>query len=282
MIHAESREAAGSRTITAQLNREGESIGRYKVRSLMKELNTINKQPFKKPQYKISGNPSKIVDNVLNRQFNVEAPNQVWCSDVTYVRHRDGWLYLSLVIDLFSRQIIGWSCSESPDTLFTKKSLDFAYKARGRPESVFFHTDRGCYYTSVFFQESLKSYNFKSSMSRRGATCWDNVIIERTFRTFKSEWMPKATYESYQVAEHDFFQFIKYGNHLCYHSYNDYVPPAEAEKLYLAAQMNLLFCTEKLDHYTPHHNRTVFIQKTYPSHFTNIFCSTRSSIGFDI
>ena len=233
-IHAESRESAGSRTIKAQLNREGESIGRYKVRSLMKESNTISKQPSKKPRYKNPGLPSKIAENVLNRQFDVTAPNQVWCSDVTYVRHRDGWLYLSLVVDLFARQIVGWACSESPDTLLTKKSLALAYEARGRPDSVLFHTDQGCHYTSIAFQEALKAYNFEASMSRR-ATCWDNVIIERTFRTFKTEWMPKTTYESYLAAEHDIFQFIKYYNHQRCHSYNNYVPPAEAEKFYLAA-----------------------------------------------
>ena len=153
---------------------------------------------------------------------------------MTYVRHRDGWLYLSLVVDLFARQMVGWACSESPDTLLTKKSLALAYEARGRPDSVLFHTDQGCHYTSIAFQEALKAYNFEASMSRR-ATCWDNVIIERTFRTFKTEWMPKTTYESYLAAEHDIFQFIKYYNHQRCHSYNNYVPPAEAEKFYLAA-----------------------------------------------
>lgn len=170
----------------------------------------------------------------MDRQFTVSAPNEVWCTDVIYIRHQQGWLYLALVIDLYARQIVGWACSNSPDTVLTTRALSFAYQARGCPSSVLLHTDQGCHYTSQSFQNCLKRYAMIPSMSRR-ATCWDNVIIERTFRTLKTEWMPRSIYESYHLAEHDIFQFIKYYNYRRCHSYNNYLPPAIAEQQFLAA-----------------------------------------------
>jgi len=229
-IHTASRGAAGSRVIAAQLGQNGETIGRHKVANLMKEAGIASKQPNKQHRYKVADKVSTIADNVLHRQFDVTAPNQVWCGDVTYVWCGTGWLYLALVIDLYARRIIGWACSDSPDSVLTKKALQMAFEARGRPKGVLYHSDQGCHYTSREFQKMLKRYGIKPSMSRRG-NCWDNVVMERTFRSFKTEWMPKRGYYSYEKAEHDILDYMKYFNGTRCHSYNYYLTPIAAEAL---------------------------------------------------
>jgi len=133
----ESRQAAGSRTLYRLLQNKGETIGRYKVRRLMREMGLESKQPGKH-RYKPAVKPSDIADNVLNRQFTVSKPNQVWCGDVTYIRVGSSWLYLALVIDLYARRIIGWACSDSPDSQLTIKALQVAYEARGKPKRYYF------------------------------------------------------------------------------------------------------------------------------------------------
>jgi len=228
-IHEISRGSMGSRSLSAKLKEQGESVGRYKARSLMQETGLESKQPGKH-KYKNAQKPSDIADNELNREFAVEKPNEYWCGDVTYVWSGKHWLYLALVIDLYARRIIGWACSTSPDTELTLKALNIAYEARGRPKGVTFHSDQGCHYTSKAFRQQLWSYQIKQSMSRRG-NCWDNAPMERCFRSFKSEWMPKEYYSTYQQAEKDIMQYIQYYNSYRVHSYNGYLTPIEAEKL---------------------------------------------------
>ena len=229
-VHEASRGAAGSRSIAKKLQQENERIGRYKVASLMTEANIKSKQPNKPHRYKTADKPSKIADNHLNREYTVATPNQVWCGDVTYVWCGTRWLYLALVIDLYARRIIGWACSDSPDTTLTKKALQVAFEARGRPKNMMFHSDQGCHYTSKAFQAELVRYNIKQSMSRRG-NCWDNVVMERTFRSLKTEWIPKSFYTSYDEAEYDILQYIKYYNGERCHSYNNYLTPVNAEAM---------------------------------------------------
>lgn len=185
----ESRQAAGSRTIYRSLQNKGETIGRYKVRRLMREMGLESKQPGKH-RYKLAVKPSYMANNILNREFNVSQPNQVWCGDVTYIRVGSSWLYLALVIDLYARRIIGWACSDSPDSQLTIKALQVAYEARSKPKKVMFHSDQGCHYTSKAFIQQLGRYKIRQRMSRRG-NCWDNAPMERCFRSFKTEWMPK-------------------------------------------------------------------------------------------
>ena len=226
-IYEKSRGAAGSRTIAGQLRQQGETIGRHKVRSLMKEADIRSKQPGEH-RYKVATKPSDIAPNHLNRQFEVEAMNRVWCGDVTYIWCGTHWLYLALVIDLFKRRIVGWALSDSPDSQLTKQALMVAYYSRGCPEGLMFHSDQGCHYTSEAYRRSLSAYNIKQSMSRRG-NCWDNAPMERCFRSFKTEWMPETGYNDSQQVEPDVMRFIHYYNNDRGHSYNDYMPPSVAE-----------------------------------------------------
>ena len=226
-IHQASRQAAGSRTMVGQLQQAGESIGRYKVRSLMKEAHLSSKQPGKH-RYKPATRPSEIADNHLNRQFRVTQPNQVWCGDVTYVWSGKQWGYLALVIDLYARRIIGWAFSNSPDSALTSQAFMMAYYARGCPRGVMFHSDQGCHYTSKAFRQKLWHYQIKQSMSRRG-NCWDNAPMERVFRSLKTEWVPKQGYDSLQQAQADILAYIQHYNFQRGHSYNDYLTPVQAE-----------------------------------------------------
>ncbi len=228
-IHKISRGSMGSRTLSAKLKADGESVGRYKARRLMQEMNLESKQPGQH-KYKRALKPSQIAPNRLNREFAVAQQNRYWCGDVTYIWSGKQWFYLALVIDLFSRRIVGWACSTSPDSELTTRALSLAYQARGQPSGVIFHSDQGCHYTSHMFQQHLSDYHIKQSMSRRG-NCWDNAPMERCFRSFKSEWMPKAGYQSYKEAENDIMQYIAYYNGYRVHSYNNYLTPIEAERL---------------------------------------------------
>jgi len=227
-IHEQSRGAAGARTIAGTLTQSGESVGRYKAASLMKEAGLVSKQP-NKHKYKIAEDESKIAKNLLQREFTVSAPNQVWCGDVTYIWAGTQWLYLAVVMDLFARKIVGWSCSDSPNTDVTEAALRMAYESRGRPKAVMFHSDQGCHYTSLQYRQALWKYQIKQSMSRRG-NCWDNAPMERFFRSFKTEWMPKYGYQSFAEAEQDTLKYIlQHYNPVRGHSYNNYLTPNAAE-----------------------------------------------------
>jgi len=226
-IHRASRGAAGSRTITGQLRQAGESIGRYQVRSLMKQAGVVSTQQ-RTHRYRIADKPSVIAPNHLNRQFTAQRPNERWCGDVTYVWSGQQWLYLAVVLDLYKRRVVGWSCSTSPDSQLTIAALRVAYESRGRPEGVLFHSDQGCHYTSREHQQHLSGYRMKPSMSRRG-NCWDNAPMERVFRSFKSEWMPDAGYTSFEQAKKDIAAYFHHYNFHRGHSYNDYLTPSAAE-----------------------------------------------------
>lgn len=227
-IHAISRRASGSRSISEKLKEDGYAIGRYKARALMQEANLQSKQPGK-PKFNAGYKPSDIANNVLNREFTVKTPNTLWCGDISYIWTSNGYLHLALVIDLYSRRIVGWACSKHPDTTLTKAALGFAYHARGQPKKLTFHSDQGVHYTSKEYQQTLWRYQINQSMSRRG-NCWDNAPMERVFRSLKSEWLPdKGYYSSYSEAHKDIMQYIRYYNNYRVHSYNGYLTPSAAE-----------------------------------------------------
>ena len=227
-IHEKSRGAAGARTIAGELTQQGENVGRYKAASLMREASIASKQPHKH-RYVIAEDDSKIAPNRLSREFAVDAPNKVWCGDVTYIWAGTQWMYLAVVMDLFKRKIVGWACSDSPDTDLSCAALRMAYECRGRPKEVMFHSDQGCHYTCIQYRQMLWRYRIQQSMSRRG-NCWDNAVIERFFRSFKTEWMPKNGYCSYENAVTDTLDYIhRHYNLVRGHSYNNYLPPAAVE-----------------------------------------------------
>lgn len=173
------------------------------------------------------------IPNLLGRQFSPAKPNQVWCGDVTYVWAGNRWLYLAVVIDLYARRVVGWACSKSPDSELTKKALRMAFECRGKPEGLLFHSDQGCHYTSQSYRQLLWRYKIRQSLSRRG-NCWDNAPMERFFRSFKTEWMPKASYQSYREAEESIARYIDgYYNFYRPHRHNNAKSPINMERSWL-------------------------------------------------
>ena len=197
----------------------------------MKKLGLVSCQ-VKAHRYKKGIKEHLNIPNTLDRQFAVTEPNQAWCGDVTYVWSGHQWLYLAVVMDLFSRKVIGWATSKSPNTNLTAKALSIAFESRGKPEGVMFHSDQGCHYTSKQFRQLLWRYQIKQSMSRRG-NCWDNAPMERFFRSFKTEWMPIAGYASFYKAKVEITQYIiRYYNKVRPHQYNGGLAPNKSEQLF--------------------------------------------------
>jgi putative transposase len=226
-----SRGSAGARTIVNIATSKGVQLSRYRVSNLMKRLDLVSCQ-YRKHRYKKTGNERLNIQNHLNRAFNVKAPNEVWCGDVTYIWAGNRWAYLAVVMDLFSRKIIGSALSYHPDSLLTGKALTMAFESRGKPKNLMFHSDQGCHYTSKLFRQLLWRYQIKQSMSRRG-NCWDNSPMERFFRRFKTEWMPAMGYQSIQLAKRDVSDYInRYYCHIRPHQHKGGLTPNTKEHNY--------------------------------------------------
>ncbi|MBY4679139.1 IS3 family transposase [Marinobacterium arenosum] len=229
-----SRASAGSRTLAKLMRDEGHQVGRFKIRQLMKELGLICKQPGAHA-YRAATSERPDIPNRLNRNFDVEAPNRVWCSDITYIWAGNRWCYLAAVIDLYSRRLVGWALSKAADSELVINALNMAWEARGRPAGVLFHSDQGSQYGSHKFRQYLWRYRMTQSMSRRG-NCWDNAPMERLFRSLKSEWIPSTGYATFSEAVRDISRYLMdYYNRRRPHQHNGGVSPVHAE-----SRLNLL------------------------------------------
>lgn len=235
-LHQESHGTYGSRRLRIELANQGFAVGRYKVRSLMQSLSLKTKRPRQHRYPKATGSLSVIAPNVLNRQFNPDKHNTHWSGDITYVRTQQGWLYLAIVIDLYSRRIVGWSSASQPNSELSVKALHRAIWQRRLTEKaqtkLLFHTDQGTQYSSETFQRTLRSYNIQASMSRRG-NCLDNAVTERFFRSLKTEWLNHKRYLTREEATADIAHYIeRFYNPVRRHSALGYLSPVEYEKKY--------------------------------------------------
>jgi putative transposase len=171
-----------------------------------------------------------VHDNRLNRAFSAESANKSWAADITYIWTREGWLYLAVILDLFSRRIIGWSMSERMGKQLAIDALIMALKQRKPVETVLHHSDRGSQYASKEYQALLKKMGLSCSMSRK-ANCWDNAVVESFFSTLKREWIESKGYRTRAEARADIFYFIEtWYNRKRRHSTLGYVSPAEFER----------------------------------------------------
>lgn len=228
-LFRKSRRSAGSRTLKKKLNDEGVVIGRFKVRRLMQDMNLISKQPGAHA-YKQALQERPDIPNRLGRMFNVERKNRVWCGDITYIWTGSGWSYLAVVLDLYTRRVVGWAMSGQPDTDLVIQALQHAWEQRGQPEGIVFHSDQGCQYASRAFRQRLWRYRMTQSMSRRG-NCWDNAPMERLFRSLKTEWIPEIGYPDLAAATRDIGSYLmSYYNWERPHIHNDGLAPAVAEE----------------------------------------------------
>lgn len=225
----ESRSSAGTRTIKTMLAEDGIILGRFLIGRLMSEMGLIFKQPGPH-KYKQATVERPDIPNRLNREFTAEAPDQVWCGDITYIWAGSRWVYLAVVIDLYARRVVGWSLSDKAYASLTIKALEDAYNRRERPEGVLFHSDQGSQYSSLRFRQQLWRYRFEQSMRRRG-NCWDNAPMERLFRSLKTEWVPNTGYRSITEATMDIgWYLMTYYNQRRPHAANDGLQPAVKEE----------------------------------------------------
>ncbi len=191
-FHALCRGAAASRAISQMLRQSGVDAGRWLARRLIRECRQTSRQPVKH-HYCVNEDKSPPLPNLLNRQFNPAAPNRVWCGDISFIRLQDKWCYLALVVDLYSRRIIGSALSLTADAELVCRALRNALETRPRNGRLLFHSDQGVQYKSNKYRKLLWRYGVMQSMSRRG-NCLDNSPMERVFRSLKSEWLPKGGY----------------------------------------------------------------------------------------
>lgn len=219
----------GSRRLVKELKKASFEVGRYRVRSLMKKLGLVTRYPKRFQVTTDSRHAYPVAENRLNRQFEVKAANQTWTTDISYVWTNEGWMYLAIVVDLFSRQIIGWSLQDHMRTQLCLDALEMAWWRRKKPKGVMHHSDRGSQYASHDYQERLQTYGMEVSMSRKG-NCWDNSPTERVFRTLKSEWLSRFNFQTKQSAKHAVWDYISYYNSKRSHSTLGYVSPMEFEQ----------------------------------------------------
>jgi putative transposase len=232
--HRLSNGSAGARTLADIITNDDThdvTLSRYRATRLMKKLNLVSCQ-MPKHAYKKSAKEHIAIPNLLDRQFAVTAPNQVWCGDVTFIWTGSRWAYLAVVMDLFARKPVGWAVSHSPDSNLTCQALTMAFESRAKPKNVMFHSDQGCHYTSRQFRQLVWRYRLIQSMSRRG-NCWDNSPMERFFRSLKTEWMPTTGYSNFREAKHCINDYIVgYYSEFRPHSYNGGLSPNESENRY--------------------------------------------------
>jgi transposase InsO family protein len=230
-LHAEHRGAYGWPRMWRELRRRGVRAGKERVRLLMQRHGI---QARGKRRFRIATTDSNhklpIAPNLLDRNFAVEKPNTTWTGDVTYIATEEGWLYLAVVIDLFSRRIVGWSMKTTIDRSLVIDALEMACLLR-RPEAgkAIFHSDRGSQYASEDFREIMKMYGLIASMSRR-ANCWDNAVTETLFGSLKVERLHGEKFITVRAAKDEVIRWILWYNQKRMHSTIGYQSPVEFEQ----------------------------------------------------
>ena len=229
-IHQGSKHRYGSPKIHNQLNARGIKCGINRVAILMRE-NNIKAKVVKKFKVTTNSNHNNpIAPNLLNRNFTASRPNEVWVSDITYIHTYEGWLYLCVIIDLFSRKVIGYYYDKQCTQNLVIKALSMAIMNRKPSKELIFHSDRGVQYTCKTVREILKSYKIKQSMSRKG-DCWDNAVVESFFHLIKTEEINHCHYLTREAARISVFEYIEiFYNQKRIHSTIGYLTPNEFEE----------------------------------------------------
>jgi transposase InsO family protein len=229
MIHQESRETYGSPSIWDALIKRGHRVGENRIARL-RRVEGIRAKTVKKWRATTdSGHTWPVVTNTLNRQFQIEQPNRVWAGDITYVWTTEGWLYLAVVLDLYSRIVIGWAMGHRLTVDLAERALTMALASRKPTVGLLHHSDRGSQYAATSYQRLLGEHGITTSMSRTG-NCWDNACVESFFGTLKRELVYHRHYATREDATQDIFEYIEvFYNRRRRHSTLGYHSPAEYE-----------------------------------------------------
>ncbi len=228
-VHHASRRTYGSPRVHAELRARGQRVSRKRVVRLMREQGLAARRRRRYVATTDSRHRQPVAPNVLARDFSPARPNTTWATDITYVGTREGWLYLAVVLDLYSRRVVGWSMSDSIDRHLVLSALDMALEGRHPPRGLVHHSDRGSQYASEDYRSALEARGIECSMSRKG-NCWDNAVVESFFSTLKQELVYTTDFNTRAQARLALFEYIEaFYNRQRRHSTLGYVSPVQFE-----------------------------------------------------
>jgi len=229
-IAESSKYSYGSRRMKRALNVLGYPVSRQKTRKLMKEAGV---QVRHRKKYKVTTNSKHqqpVFDNLVAREFDVDEKDTVYAGDITYIWTQEGWLYLAVILDLYSRKVVGWSMSSRMNSQMVCDALTMAIWNRKPSRGLICHSDRGSQYASKKYRKLLEANGFLGSMSRKG-DCWDNSVVESFFGSLKQERVHWENYQTRYEAQQDILDYIvMFYNSTRLHSTLDYCSPADYER----------------------------------------------------
>jgi transposase InsO family protein len=228
-IHQGSKGRYGSPRVLAVLRGLGERVSRKRVMRLMRDNGLAARRPRRFRKTTDSNHSLPVAQNVLARQFTPKAPNTAWAGDITYIPTREGWLYLAVLLDLYSRRVVGWSMRDNLERQLCLDALDMALQSRRPTSGLLHHSDRGSQYASHDYRALLEANGITCSMSAKG-DCWDNAVAESFFATLKTELVDGADFAARAEARTAIFEFIEaWYNRQRLHSSIGYKSPVEYE-----------------------------------------------------
>jgi len=230
-IHDHSNQNYGAVKCWKALRRDGFMFGRDQITEIRRKNGIYSKRRRRFVITTKSKSGHEAAPNTLNREFHSASPNRAWVGDVTFIPTRKGWLYLSVLLDLYSRKVVGWSMGNRNDSSLVKKCLEMAIEHRKPPRGLVHHTDRGSTYTAEKYRSVLNDHGMISSMSRKG-NCWDNAVSESFFGNLKNELTHDKIYNDRDQARADIFRYIEiFYNRQRLHQTLNYVTPTEYEMM---------------------------------------------------
>jgi putative transposase len=228
-VHRRSRRTYGSPRVYAQLKKEGYTCNRKTVARLMRQEGLKGQRKYRRVVTTNSKHSFPVAPNVLNREFFAHTPNKKWVADITYILTREGWLYLAVILDLFSRKVVGWEMSSYIDADLVEKALRMALFRRQPEFGLLHHSDWGSQYASHQILNILEANRIQVSTSGKG-DCYDNAVMESFFGTLKNEWVHYQKYQTRSFARTDIFSYIEgFYNTVRLHSSLGYLSPNEFE-----------------------------------------------------
>ena len=221
----------GSPRIHRELKDQGRKISRKRVARLMREAALTARRKRRRVLTTRRDTSHPVAPNVLNREFTATEPNQKWVTDITYIPTGQNWLYLAVILDVYSRAVVGWSMSACCDEALVERALEMAVARRCPQAGLLHHSDRGCQYTSHAYRQQLERLGMVVSMSRKG-NCWDNAVMESFFGSLKEECVGSTVYPSHDQARCSLFEYLEvYYNRQRRHSSLEYMSPLTYEQM---------------------------------------------------
>jgi len=230
VLHQASRETYGAPRIHRDLVEAGEVVGKNTVAMLMQRASIVPKT-VRKFRVTTDSRNTRPSPNILQREFTISVPNRCWVSDMTFIPTREGWLYLAVILDLFSRAVVGWAMDRRMTSTLNINALQMALSRRCGQAPALLHSDQGSQYAAADYQAMLKTHNIRCSMSRKG-NCWDNAVAESFFHTLKTELVHHEDYQTRDAARSSIFEYIEvFYNRQRRHSHLDQQAPLTYEMM---------------------------------------------------